>query len=311
VPSWERRSLAAMGEIVDGLDRERIAALRSAGRFFWVDLRVPEVTRTDLRDVLSVPDHVLAPLLDFGPEVPPSRKFHAGDKHVVFTFTAFDEEDAIEVHVLVCGGYALTIHGASRSLPDLLDLQFPEGRSEQYLIYSVLDAMVITAFDRLNAAGNKLEELQAQGMNRSTGQGLRQVTATLSRLRRRIAPQRGTFERVSEEIGEVEGLEADSDRYFTRIADQLSRLVDGIDAASNAAANLVDLRLNETTYRLTLVATVFLPLTFLTGFFGMNFAWLIRRIDTFWTFALLGVGGCVVATVLTLLVLRRTGDPAG
>ena len=298
-----------MGEIVDGLDRERIAELRSGGRFFWVDLRVPEVTRADLVDVLEVPEHVLAPLLDFGADVPPSRKFHAGNKHVVFTFTAFDADDAIEVHVLVCGGYLMTLHEAPDSLPKLLDLQFPEGRSEQYLVYSVLDAMVITAFDRLNAAANDLEEVQAMGVNKPTGQRLRRVSATLLRLRRQVAPQRGTFERVSEEIDEVEGLPPDSDRYFTRIADQLARLVDGIDAASNAAANLVDLRLNETTYRLTAVATVFLPLTFLTGFFGMNFAWLVNRIHSFWSFAVLGLGGCVVAAVLTLLVLRLRDNP--
>jgi magnesium transporter len=66
---------------------------------------------------------------------------------------------------------------------------------------------------------------------------------------------------------------------------------------------MIDLRLNETTYWLTAVATVFLPLTFVTGFFGMNFGWMVRRIDTPLAFVLLGVGGCV-AVAMTLIALR-------
>jgi magnesium transporter len=68
---------------------------------------------------------------------------------------------------------------------------------------------------------------------------------------------------------------------------------------------LIDLRLNETTYWLTAVATVFLPLTFVTGFFGMNFGWMVRHIDSPLAFILLGVGGCATGAALTLIALRR------
>jgi magnesium transporter len=57
------------------------------------------------------------------------------------------------------------------------------------------------------------------------------------------------------------------------------------------------------------VATIFLPLTFLTGFFGMNFAWLVGRIDTEAAFLLIGIGGSAVATLLTWLAVRRRGTP--
>jgi len=128
-------------------------------------------------------------------------------------------------------------------------------------------------------------------------------------MRRRLGPQRGIFERISEEIGHVEGLEADSEQYFERIYSQLNRLIDGIDAAGDSMAKLIDLRLNETIYWLTVVATVFLPLTFVTGFFGMNFGWMVDHIDSFLAFLLLGVGGCVAGAAATVLLVRSRGTP--
>jgi magnesium transporter len=74
-------------------------------------------------------------------------------------------------------------------------------------------------------------------------------------------------------------------------------------------AKLIDLRLNETIYWLTVVATIFLPLTFVTGFFGMNFRWMVDLIDTPLAFVLLGIGAPVLGVAITLLLVRRRGTP--
>ncbi|MGH3479843.1 MAG: CorA family divalent cation transporter [Nocardioidaceae bacterium] len=68
--------------------------------------------------------------------------------------------------------------------------------------------------------------------------------------------------------------------------------MDAIDAAAQAAGQLIDLRLNETIYWLTVVSTIFLPLTFVTGFFGMNFAWLVGEVDSHWRFGCSGWAAC-------------------
>ena len=57
--------------------------------------------------------------------------------------------------------------------------------------------------------------------------------------------------------------------------------------------------------RLTLVATIFLPLTLATGFFGMNFAWMQERTGSAGAFVLLGIMLPALATVITLVVVRR------
>jgi magnesium transporter len=312
-----------MTEIVEGLgptDRERIAALREGQTFFWVDVAAGESSGDDLRDALQIPDHALRPLLDFGEDDPPSRKFHVDGEHVVFAFSCFLESTApadelpyrlrpIEVHVLVSGDYMLTLHRERISLIEVLPHDAPEGRSEQYVVYSILDGMVATGFDALNEAEMTLEGLQLMSADLHAARvrlgTLRAINSQLSRMRRRVGPQRGIFERISEEIGRVEGLEADSEHYFERIFAQLNRLIDGIDAAGDAMAKLIDLRLNETIYWLTVVATIFLPLTFITGFFGMNFAWMIQQIDTPLAFVLLGIGAPVVGVAIIWWLVRR------
>src|SRR5919204_2934692 len=221
-----------MAEIVEGLggsERERIAALRREGRFFWADLSLADVTREQLGEALDIPDHALAPLLDFTRAALPSRKFHADGQHVVFPFNCFLEASQaegegggglrpLEVHVLVHGDYLLTVHRERISLPGLLAGYTPEGRSEQYVVYAVLDAMVGTGFDALNDAELALEGLQLVSTDAGSARvrmgTLRAVNVRLSAMRRQIGPQRGIFERIGEEIGQVEGLDADSERYF-------------------------------------------------------------------------------------------------
>ena len=298
-----------MGEIVRELDRRRIDALRSEGRFFWTDVQLTGQTEADLREVLGIPEHALRPLLAFGPEVHRSRKFHADGDHVVFTFSCFVDAEPLEVHVLVSGDYVLTVHPGHQSLPDALEVEPPEGRSEQYVIYAVLEAMLATEFDQLSEVDDAIEDLQEGAFDvreaRIRNDTLRAITSDLTRLRRQVAPQRGTFARVGAEIGRVRGLEADSERYFDNIGNQINRLVDSIDAANDSIARLIDLRVNETTYWLTVVATVFLPLTFVTGFFVMTFGWMIDRISSPIAFFVFGLGGCTLGVVVTLYVVSR------
>jgi magnesium transporter len=303
-----------VGEILEQIDRRRIAELRREGRFFWVDVRLGSVTAEELGAVLEIPDHALRPLLDFDAGHPLRRKFHADGDHVVFPFSCFLPSGPCEVHLLVSGDYLLTLHPEAESLREALDIDPPEGRSEQYLIYVVLEALVISGFEALTEVEATIERLQAESADlkstRLSIDTLRDVSSRLTRLRRRVAPERGTFARIGDEIGRVRGLEPDSERYFDRIGDLVNRLVEAIDAASDALSKLIDLRVNETIYWLTVVATVFLPLTFVTGFFGMNFGWMVKHITSPLAFLVLGVGGCGLGILVTLLAVRRRATPA-
>jgi len=66
-------------------------------------------------------------------------------------------------------------------------------------------------------------------------------------------------------------------------------------------------RVNETTKALTVIASLFLPLSFLTGFYGMNFVYLTQVLETPYAAFAVGVGTMVIATVIQLVLFRRRG----
>lgn len=72
----------------------------------------------------------------------------------------------------------------------------------------------------------------------------------------------------------------------------------------------VSVRQNSTMEQLTILATVFLPLTFITGFFGQNFGWLTEHMSGFPTFMVFGIGGLVVPLLLLWAWMRRSRQAA-
>ena len=118
--------------------------------------------------------------------------------------------------------------------------------------------------------------------------------------------EQAVFARIGVEIGALRGFDTHGESYFDRLYEQVNRLLASIDAALNAMAMLLDLQLNERAYVVSVVATIFVPLTLLTGFFGMNFGWMVDQIDTPIAFWLLGfIGPAAVALLCWRFLVRR------
>ena len=316
-----------MTEVLHGLDtaeRERVAALRAEGRFFWLDVSLSETSHEDLVDALGIHERVLGALRSTRDGYP-SRAFYADGESVVFALRCYVELESeegqagyrlrpIEVQLLVTSDYLLTLHDEPVSLPAALAPDLPPQRSKPYVVYSVLDAMFATTSDALDEIEMKLDTLVAavtegaKGVSRAT---LRHATARLATMRRRVGNEQAILERVGVETEALRGFGTPEEPYFDRLEDQVNRVLASIDAAANAMGMVLDLQLNERAYVVSVVATIFVPLTFITSFFGMNFGWMIDRVDSPVAFWLLGFLVPIATAVLSWrLLIRRflSGD---
>jgi magnesium transporter len=293
-------------DVLTGLDaaqRARVDALRAEGRFFWIDASLGETTDDDLVEALAIPRGALRALPGSG-DASASRTFHADGESVAFTLRCYIDaetpaEDAsfrlrpLEVRVVVTGDYLLTLHGERISLPAVLAVDLPEQGSRPHAVYAVLVAILESTFDALDEVAQGLEGLEvawAEGRGGGVPRPALGATGTrLASMRRWVTTQQAVYERLGVEIEALRGFETGSRPYFDRLAEQLDRLSTSIDAAGDAIGMLLDLQLNERAYVVSVVATIFVPLTFVTGFFGMNFGWMIDHIDSPIAFWLLGI----------------------
>ena len=303
-----------MTEVFTGLaagDRERVAALRAEGRFFWIDVSLSETSRDELVDTLGVPEHAL--------EGPSRVRAHAHSVDFALRCYVAMERPAgraayrlrpIQVQVVVTSEYLLTLHDERVALPALLAIGLPQGRSKGFVVYSVLDAIIVSASDALEEVEESLDGLAAS----LAGAGgaivpratLQTPVARLATMRRWVRAEQAVFQQVGLDIGAVSGFDEPEERYLDRLDERADRLLASIDAAANAIGMVLDLQLNERAYLVSVVATIFVPLTFITGFFGMNFGWMVDHVDTQLAFWLLGfVVPAATAALSWRLLVRR------
>jgi magnesium transporter len=304
---------------LDAAQQARIAALRAEGRFFWLDVSLSETSRSGLVEVLGVPEGALRALPGSG-DAHAARMFYADGQSVAFTLRCWVEREApadeaayrlrpVEVRVVVTSDYLMTLHEERLSLPAVLAPSLPEERGKLYVVYTVLDAMLESTFDALGEV-----ELTLEGLTESWAEGdgagmprnaVRAAGARLATMRRWATAQQSVIERSGVEIGALPGFDTDDVPYFDRLDDLVDRLPASIDAAADGMGTLLDLQLNERAYLVSVLATIFVPLTFVTGFFGMNFGWMIDHIQSQIAFWLLGIAVLIATAALSWLFLLR------
>jgi magnesium transporter len=222
-----------------------------------------------------------------------------------------------EVHLIISGDYVVTIH--RRPFEPLKELRkrYNEQpiRSEQFMVYKILDAVTSTFVPVLTRIDDDVDDLEQRVLSDPDPECLQRIYALkrdLVAMRRVVTPMRDMFARNAERIADLPRMQVDDRLYFRDLYDGLIRVSELVDSYRDLLSGATDLYLSTVANRqgqinkqLTLIATIFLPLTFLTGFFGQNFAWMVGRINTLWAFLVFGVGSLIVSVGLLAVYFRR------
>jgi magnesium transporter len=301
------------------IDPPTVKKLLARDQFFWLDLTAPTDEDVDmLRELFGFHPLALEDVLHFG-QRPKLDDFH--DYVFMVFYGARDETQLLrEVQMFISGKYLVSLH--QDPLPALEDqrarLDGQVLHSEQFLLYRVFDALTDSFFPVLARMDEEIDELEVAVLAGPTDEQLQRLFAmkrTLVAMRKVVTPQRDLFARSIDQIADLPGLVLDERDYFRDVYDHLIRISDLIDSYRDLLSSTTDLylstvsnRQNEVMKQLAIVGTIFLPLSFITGFFGMNFGWLVvKGISSTWTFFVLGLGSLLATCVLLVRFFQRKG----
>jgi magnesium transporter len=149
--------------------------------------------------------------------------------------------------------------------------------SSQYLLSAIIDYIVDDYFVVLERIGDEIEDLEDEILNNPTQESIEHVhrlKRTLMELKKLIWPTRELINNL------IHSDEIDSKCYiyFKDVYEHVINIVDIIEGYRDTMSSFLDIylstlsnRMNEIMKTLSIIATIFIPLSFLTGYFGMNF----------------------------------------
>lgn len=327
-------------QVLKDLDEARIARLCAEDEWFWLDLHttpenhVEQVTR--MGELFDIRDLTLKDTIDFHqrPKAFDDREYvllvffgvnwiddgHLDERHVL----------PVEVHVYISGHWLITVR--RDTFPYLAKTrqalrENTERTNEEEIVYSILHGLVSSFLPVLAAIEHSVDDLEARiersilgmpGTGVGSGDVQRQffnLRRLLVSLQRVLGPESHLFPKAGEEILALPGLEEDPRHdYFRDVQDDLAGLIERVHLARQTIgealqihSSAMDNRLGESNERLSMVATVFLPLGVVVGFFGMNFAWMVRNVTSATDFLIFGIGSMIVATMIVLGIFWRSG----
>jgi magnesium transporter len=248
---------------------------------------------------------------------------------VLRTSRYVDERDEVEfgeVSIFLSSRFLITVRQGVAS--DLRDARLRLERRPELLdtgpaaaMWAIFDKVVDDYAPVVQGLELDVEEVEATVFGGSAA-----ATERIYKLRREVtdfyravhpllgpldALERGTYAQVGEKLLPFF---RDVNDHLKLVNEEVSgqRELLGVVLQANMAVisleqNEISVRQNETMKQLTIIATIFLPLSFITGFFGMNFGWLTGHINSFWVFAVYGLGSLAASCAGLYVWFRRTG----
>ena len=319
---------------------EEAAARCSEGGFVWLGLFEPgEEELAQVQNVFGL--HELAVEDAQNIHLRPKIETYEGDVRLVILRTARYDDHAEEVEfgniaVFVAPAFVITVRRGSPSRlsearqrleqrPELL------AAGSSSALWAILDEVVDDYAPVVTGLERDIDEIEATVFsgavapteriyslrNEATGfyRAVHPLLAVITSVERTVPKKLRPYLRdVHDHLLQVE-------EEVAAQRDLLGTVLQANMAVISVEQTKVGVRQNSTMEQLTILATIFLPLTFITGFFGQNFAWLVGHISTDTAFIIYGLGGLLVPLALLFWWLRARmphpdngaalGQPAG
>ena len=299
------------------LTRDNVEELLTGDSFFWLDIDRPDQDDyAILRNVFKFHPLAVEDSEKFGQRA----KIDDYDDYVfLVVYGAVPDDDRlVEVHCFYSEKFLVTVH--RDEAPAFTEVRQRYVKRQRpvddpgHLLYRIIDALVDSFFPILADFDDRIDELENQTFLHAGDAQLQEIfrmKRLLVGMRKAITPQRDMFATLTGGVAELPGMSDEDERYFRDIYDHLIRISDLIDTYRDLLTSSMDVylstvsnRLNTVMKQLTIMATIFLPLSFITGFFGQNFGWMVSHIRSPAIFFALGIG-LEVATVAALFTLFK------
>ncbi|HEX9037009.1 MAG TPA: magnesium transporter CorA family protein [Ktedonobacterales bacterium] len=274
----------------DLAESEIAQAISSGSAVAWIDAQgdpartIPQITR-----LVHLPDVLRESLAD---PIERSRMLDsAGVFAIVMHGLGFDrvaEEPIVTKLDIIFGpGFLITSH---RERYEWLEQVWGEigkatgeenamARGLPYLLHTVIDSLVDTYFPVLDTLDDVIDELEISVVNDTSNkvqQRLFHLKRAVATLRRVTLPQAEVMSSITMRTGAL--IPADAEPYFADVRDHTVRVYEMLDSYRDLLSGLLDVylstvsnRLNSVMKQLAIIATIFMPITFVTGVFGQNF----------------------------------------
>jgi magnesium transporter len=299
----------------------------SSGDFFWLDLDIHDPGPDD--DVTGM----LVDTFHFHPlAVEAADKFGQRARiddyddfvHIITFGMAGDGKNVAEVHCFVTDKFIISIHqGDCPALGTVRDRVGSHHASasaapQVVIFYLIMDTLIDSFFPALSEFDDAIDDLEAAILKNPTEEQLGtlfDMKREIMTIRKVITPQRDMISSLNGGMVEIPGMTDQGSAYFRNLYDHLIRISDMVDSyrdlisgAMDTHLSMVSNRLNVVMKQLAIIATIFLPLGFLTGFFGQNFQWLNDHLQAgIGDFVFLGIGTELVAIVVLFILFKRRG----
>ncbi|HXQ44133.1 MAG TPA: magnesium/cobalt transporter CorA [Acidimicrobiales bacterium] len=314
-----RGYLMSVDGTVSDATADAVRASIASGSFFWLDLIDLDAEGSDLlRHAFQFHPLAVEDAEHFGQR--PKLDDYDDFVYLVVHGADGDGGDTIEVHSFYSDKFLVTVErGQCSQFDDVrtrASLRRQQGGgSTIMLLYRIIDSLIDSFFPVLSRFDDQIDSLEDAILVKPTEEQLGTLFTmkrSLVALRKVITPQRDMFASLAVSDSGLPGMTPDAERYFRDLYDHLIRISDLVDSYRDLLSGAMDThlstvsnRLNQVMKQLTIIATIFLPLSFITGFFGQNFGWMISHITGLGTFVFLGIGMQILVALALLMMFRR------